>query len=322
MNQQKTTTSSYSGIFMLTLCSFIWGTAFIAQSLGGQIMGPMTFNGSRSILASLFLLPAIFLFDRLNGRRCGFWGTDDPTQRKKLWRGGIICGLVLTIDSLFQQTGMMYTSVGKGGFITSLYIVIVPLLARFIFGRRVNIFQGIGVLIACIGMYFICLNESFSINKGDLFILGSAFFFAVHILSVEHFAPGVDGVRLSFFQFSTCAAINLVLMFIFEQPTVLQLQQALLPVCYAGIMSSGIAYTLQIVGQKRVNVVLATILLSLESVFALLSGWLFLHQVLSGKEIFGCVLVFAAIMLAQLPPSLVGIRETEHIEAKKVEHAQ
>lgn len=305
MNEKQTTTSS--GIFMLTLCSFIWGTAFIAQSLGGQIMGPMTFNGSRSILATLFLLPAIFIFDRINGRRGGFWGTDDPAERKKLWYGGIICGIVLTIDSLFQQTGMMYTSVGKGGFITSLYIVIVPLLGRFVFGRTVNILQWVSVAVASVGMYFICLNESFSINKGDMFILGSAFFFAVHILSVEHFAHGVDGVRLSFFQFATCASLNLVLMFIFEQPTVMQVEQALLPICYAGIMSSGIAYTLQIVGQKRVNVVLATILLSLESVFAVLSGWLFLHQQLTMREIFGCLLVFAAIMLAQLPPQLLGI---------------
>lgn len=306
MNEQQTTTTS--GIFMLTLCSFIWGTAFIAQSLGGQIMGPMTFNGSRSILATLFLLPAIFIFDRVNGRKDGFWGTADPAERKKLWHGGIICGLVLTIDSLFQQTGMMYTSVGKGGFITSLYIVIVPLLGRFIFGRTVNILQWISVLIACIGMYFICLNESFSINKGDMFILGSAFFFAVHILSVEHFAHGVDGVRLSFFQFATCAVTNLILMFIFEQPTIPQVEQAFLPICYAGIMSSGIAYTLQIVGQARVNVVLATILLSLESVFAVLSGWLFLQQLLTMREIFGCLLVFAAIMLAQIPPQLLGIK--------------
>lgn len=309
MNEQPTTTtSSGSGIFMLTLCSFIWGTAFIAQSLGGQIMGPMTFNGSRSILATLFLLPAIFIFDHFNGKKCSFWGTKDPAERKKLWRGGIICGLVLTIDSLFQQTGMMYTSVGKGGFITSLYIIIVPLLGRFVFGRTVNILQWISVAVASVGMYFICLNESFSINKGDMFILGSAFFFAMHILSVEHFAQGVDGVRLSFFQFATCTVVNFILMFIFEKPTLQQVELALLPICYAGIMSSGIAYTLQIIGQTRVNVVLATILLSLESVFAVLSGWLILNQILTMREIFGCLLVFAAIMLAQLPPQLLGIK--------------
>lgn len=305
----NTTKSSYSGIFMLTTCSFIWGTAFIAQSLGGQIMGPMTFNGSRSILATLFLLPLIFFFDKLTGKPVSFWGSDDPQERKKLVRGGIICGLVLTIDSLFQQTGMMYTTVGKGGFITSLYIVIVPLLGRFFFGSRVNILQWISVAVACVGMYFICLNETFTVNKGDMFILGSAFFFALHILSVEQFARGVDGVRLSFFQFATCAVANLIMMFIFEEPTWQQVDLALLPILYAGIMSSGIAYTLQIIGQKNVNVVLATILLSLESVFAVLSGWLFLNQLLTMREIFGCVLVFAAIMLAQIPPKYFGVKE-------------
>ncbi len=308
MKEVTTNTSSGSGIFMLTLCSFIWGTAFIAQSLGGKIMGPLTFNGSRSILATIFLFVLIFALDKYNGKKCSFWGCEAPAEKRKLLRGGIICGLVLTIDSLFQQTGMMYTTVGKGGFITSLYIVIVPLLGRFVFSRTVNILQWISVVIAFIGMYFICLNESFSINKGDLFILGSAFFFAVHILSVEHFAGGVDGVRLSFFQFATCAVVNFVLMFIFEEPTMEQVDMALLPVLYAGVMSSGIAYTLQIIGQKKVNVVLATILLSLESVFAVLSGWLFLNQLLTVREIFGCCLVFAAIILAQIPPHMLGIK--------------
>lgn len=308
MKEVTTNTSSGSGIFMLTLCSFIWGTAFIAQSLGGKIMGPLTFNGSRSILATIFLFVLIFALDKYNGKKCSFWGCEAPAEKRKLLRGGIICGLVLTIDSLFQQTGMMYTTVGKGGFITSLYIVIVPLLGRFVFSRTVNILQWISVVIAFIGMYFICLNESFSINKGDLFILGSAFFFAVHILSVEHFASGVDGVRLSFFQFATCAVVNFVLMFIFEEPTMEQVDMALLPILYAGVMSSGIAYTLQIIGQKKVNVVLATILLSLESVFAVLSGWLFLNQLLTVREIFGCCLVFAAIILAQIPPHMLGIK--------------
>lgn len=308
MKEVTTNTSSGSGIFMLTLCSFIWGTAFIAQSLGGKIMGPLTFNGSRSILATIFLFVLIFALDKYNGKKCSFWGCEAPAEKRKLLRGGIICGLVLTIDSLFQQTGMMYTTVGKGGFITSLYIVIVPLLGRFVFSRTVNILQWISVVIAFIGMYFICLNESFSINKGDLFILGSAFFFAVHILSVEHFASGVDGVRLSFFQFATCTVVNFVLMFIFEEPTMEQVDMALLPILYAGVMSSGIAYTLQIIGQKKVNVVLATILLSLESVFAVLSGWLFLNQLLTVREIFGCCLVFTAIILAQIPPHMLGIK--------------
>ena len=293
-----------SGIIMLTLCALIWGTAFIAQSVGAQYVGPLTFNLSRSILATLFLIPCIFIFDALAGKKLSIWGTENLEERKRLLRGGLICGLILTIDSLFQQIGMSYTTVGKGGFITSLYIVIVPVLGRFFFGRTVYLQQWISVLLASIGMYFICLSGVVTVNTGDLFILASAFCFAIHILSVEYFAQDVDGVRFSFLQFFSCTLANGILVLIFEEPTLAQLELALMPILYAGIMSSGIAYTLQILGQTRVNAVLSSMLLSLESVFAVLSGWLVLNQVLTLRELFGCCLVFAAIILAQLPPKL------------------
>ena len=292
-----------SGIIMLTLCALIWGTAFIAQSVGAQYMGPFTFNFSRSILATLFLFPCIFIFDALAGKSLSLWGTQDPAVRRHLLRGGIICGLVLTVDSLFQQLGMAYTTVGKGGFITSLYIVIVPVLGRCFFGRTVHLQQWMSVFLASVGMYFICLSGVVSVNKGDLFILASAFCFAIHILSVEYFAQNADGVRFSFLQFLACTLANGILMFIFEEPSWKQVDQALLPVLYAGIMSSGIAYTLQILGQSKVNAVLSSMLLSLESVFAVLSGWLILNQLLTLRELFGCCLVFAAIILAQIPPA-------------------
>ena len=293
--------SNFSGVFMLTLCSLIWGTAFIAQSVGAEFLEPLSFNCARSILATIFLFPCFLIFDKLAGKSVSLWGTEDKAARKKLLRGGIICGLALTVASLFQQLGMTYTTVGKGGFITSLYIVIVPILGMLAFKTKVNILQWISVVIATVGMYFICINEAFTINKGDMYILICAFCFSIHILCVENVIQGLDGVRLSFIQFATCSVVNGILMFIFESPSWENLSLAWEAVAYAGIMSSGVAYTLQIVGQKYVSSVLASMLMSLESVFAMLSGWLLLGQVLSSRELLGCALVFAAIILAQLP---------------------
>ena len=293
--------SNFSGVFMLTLCSLIWGTAFIAQSVGAEFLEPLSFNCARSILATIFLFPCFLIFDKLAGKSVSLWGTEDKAARKKLLRGGIICGLALTVASLFQQLGMTYTTVGKGGFITSLYIVIVPILGMLAFKTKVNILQWISVVIATVGMYFICINETFTINKGDMYILICAFCFSIHILCVENVIQGLDGVRLSFIQFATCSVVNGILMFIFESPSWENLSLAWEAVAYAGIMSSGVAYTLQIVGQKYVSSVLASMLMSLESVFAMLSGWLLLGQVLSSRELWGCALVFTAIILAQLP---------------------
>ena len=300
---------NFSGVLMLTLCSLIWGTAFIAQSVGAEYLEPLTFNCARSVLATIFLLPCFLFFDKLAGKKLSLWGTEDKAARKKLLRGGIICGLALTVASLFQQIGMAYTTVGKGGFITSLYIVIVPILGSLAFKSRVNVLQWISVLIATVGMYFICINEAFTINKGDMYILACAFCFSIHILCIESVIQGLDGVRLSFIQFAVCTIANGILMFIFESPSWENLSLAWGAVAYAGIMSSGVAYTLQIVGQKHVSSVLASMLMSLESVFAMLSGWLLLNQVLTMREFWGCALVFAAIILAQLPPRMFGMRE-------------
>lgn len=292
---------NFSGVFMLTLCSLIWGTAFIAQSVGAEFLEPLSFNCARSVLAMVFLFPCFLIFDKLAGKPMSLWGTEDKATRKKLLRGGIICGLALTVASLFQQLGMAYTTVGKAGFITSLYIVIVPILGSLVFKSKVNILQWFSVLIATIGMYFICINETFTINQGDMYILVCAFCFSIHILCIESVIQGLDGVRLSFIQFATCSIVNGILMLIFESPSWENLSLAWEAVAYAGIMSSGVAYTLQVVGQKYVSSVLASMLMSLESVFAMLSGWLLLGQALSSRELWGCGLVFAAIILAQLP---------------------
>lgn len=298
---------SLSGIFMLTLCAFIWGTAFIAQSLGGEYAEPLTFNCARSVLATIFLSGCCLLFDKMKGKRPTLLGSDDPLYKKRLIKGGITCGLFLSLACFFQQVGIMYTTVGKSGFITALYIVLVPVLSYIVYRRSVTLLQGVSVAIASVGMYFICINEGFSINKGDLYTLICAFCFAAQIICVENIIKNLDGVRLSLIQFTTCTVVNGVLMFIFETPSLTSIIAGWAPVAYAGIMSSGVAYTLQIVGQKHVSSVVACMIMSLESAFALVSGWLILGQAMSTREIFGCCLVFAAIMLAQLPDEMLGL---------------
>ncbi len=305
MNEQPAARSNMRGIFMLTACAFIWGTAFIAQSLGSEFAEPLTFNCVRSFLATVFLLIFCFCFDAIAKRPFSICGSDNPIYRERLLKGGVLCGIFLSLASFFQQLGIMYTTVGKSGFITALYIVLVPLLSFVVFRRAVTLLQSVSVAIAAAGMYFICINEGFSINKGDLYTLVCAFCFAAQIICVDKIISNLDGVRLSLIQFAACTVINGTLMFIFESPSLNSLLQGWAPVAYAGIMSSGVAYTLQIAGQKHCSPVLACMLMSLESAFALLSGWLLLGQNMSEREIFGCVLIFAAIMLAQIPESIL-----------------
>ena len=305
MDNSSANKNSLSGMLMLTLCAFIWGTAFIAQSVGGEYAEPLTFNCARSFLATIFLFLCCLLFDKLAGKPFYVLGTDEPLRRDRTIKGGIICGIALTLASFMQQLGIMYTTVGKSGFITALYIVLVPFLSYAIYRTRITLVQCISVGIAAVGMYFICINEGFSINKGDFYTLVCAFCFAAQIIAVDKVIANLDGVRLSLVQFATCTILNGVLMLIFESPSLSNVLLGWLPIAYAGIMSSGVAYTLQIVGQKHCNPVLACMIMSLESAFALLSGWLLLGQAMSSREIFGCVLVFAAIMLAQIPTEML-----------------
>lgn len=298
-------TNQPAGIFMLTLCAFIWGTAFIAQSVGGQYVEPLTFNWARSVLATIFLLGCCILFDKYNGKKFTLWGSDDPIYKDRLIKGGIVCGIALSVATYMQQLGIMYTTVGKSGFITALYIVLVPLLSFIFLRRSVTLLQGISVAVAAIGMYFICITEDFSINKGDLYTLVCAFCFAGQIICIENIIKNLDGVRLSLIQFMTCTVFNGALMLLFESPSMGALSQCWVAVAYAGVMSSGVAYTLQILGQKHVSSLVACMIMSLESAFALLSGWLLLGQAMSMREIFGCGLVFAAIMLAQVPEEML-----------------
>lgn len=282
--------------FMLLLTAVIWGVAFVAQSVGMDYIGPFTFNSIRSLIGGFVLIPCIFLLNRGKAEKV----QASPNERKMLLIGGICCGVALAVASSLQQMGIQYTSVGKAGFITALYIVIVPLLGLF-FKKRVSILVWIAVAIAVGGMYLLCTTEDFSIGKGDLLVMACALCFSIHILIIDYFSPKVDGVKMSCVQFLVCGFLCAVPMLLIEHPSMEQILAAWMPLLYAGVFSCGVGYTLQIVGQRHIDPTIASLILSLESVISVLAGWAILKQQLSVRELFGCVLVFCAIILAQLP---------------------
>jgi drug/metabolite transporter (DMT)-like permease len=229
-------------------------------------------------------------------------GRNDSTSqdKKTVLIGGVCCGIALFLASNLQQVGIQYTSVGKAGFITAMYIVLVPVLGIFL-GKRAGLKVWISVALAVAGLYLLCITEGFSIGKGDILVLLCAFGFSAHILVIDYFSPKADGVRLSCIQFLVCGILSGICMFVTEKPDLSAILQAWMPILYAGVMSCGVAYTLQIIGQKDMDPTIASLILSLESVVSVLSGWALLGQKLSARELFGCVLMFAAIILAQLP---------------------
>ncbi len=288
-NQMKKMKSN----LLLACAAFIWGIAFVAQSVSMDHIGPWTFTCIRNFIAAGTLFLLMPLLDKVTGYQKG------STNKKTMMIGGICCGIALAVASMFQQTGIIYTSVGKAGFLTALYTVIVPILSLFL-GKRSkwNVYVAVGISI--VGMYFLCVNEDFSIAYGDFLVLICALLFAIHILVVDHFVEKVDGIRLSCIQFLTSGIVCLVPMLIFEKPNMTNILQASIPILYAGILSSGAGYTLQIVGQKDADPSIAGMILSLESVFAALAGAVLLHEILSMKELIGCILVFFAIIFSQI----------------------
>ena len=280
---------------LLVLTALIWGCAFVAQSVGMDYVGPFTFNMARFLIGAIVLLPVIWFMDRQRKT-----GAEKGAGQKTLIIGGICCGIALAVASTLQQWGILFTTVGKAGFITAMYIVIVPLLGIFI-GKKVRPLIIGCVAIAVVGFYFLCMTESLRLGLGDFLVLLCAIAFSIHILVIDHFSPKVDGVKMSAIQFLTAAIISAVPTLLWEQPVLTEILQAWQPVLYAGVMSCGVAYTLQIIAQKNADPTVASLLLSLESVFSVLAGWVLLGQGLSLKELFGCVLIFCAIILAQLP---------------------
>ena len=294
--------------FFLFLTAMIWGAAFVAQSVSMDYIGPFTFICLRSVIGGLFLIPVIIVLDGIRKKSQNESANvvssentlhniemdieKEEKQRlswknKQLIEGGIVCGILLFFANCFQQTGIQYTTVGKAGFITTFYIIIVPLIGLF-FKKYCGILTWIGVVIALAGLYFLCITQKLTIQRGDA-------------LAIDHYNPFVDGVKMSCIQFLTGGVLGAVFMFLFENPSVAMILSAAGPILYTGIMSTGVGYTLQIVGQKGLNPTVAALILSLESVFSALSGYVFLHQVLTTRELIGCVLMFIAIVLAQLP---------------------
>ena len=287
-------TSKTKGNLLLLCTSLIWGCAFVAQSVAMDDVGAWTFTCLRNLIAAIALLPMLQYTNRKHVRE----GKVVVQDKKALLKGGFSCGMILAVATMFQQRGIIYTSVGKTGFITALYIVIVPLL-QLCMGKRFKTSLWVAVTTAIIGFYFLSMsgNEA-GIQKGDLLVLVSSFLFAVHILIIDASVTKVSPVQISFLQFAIAGLVCVIPMFIFEDPSWMNIKKAMGPLLYAGVISSGVGYTLQVMGQKDADPSMASMILSLESVFSVIAGYVFLHQELSARELLGCVLVFVAIMIA------------------------
>lgn len=303
-----------SGEMLLLLTAVIWGGAFVAQSLGGDSLGALSFNAVRCLIGSLALLPVIAWSDRKRG-------TGRPRGREKrlLWLGGVLCGLCLTLAMNLQQVAIAWTdaagraNVGKVGFLTAMYIVLVPIFGLFL-KKRVGANVYAGILLALVGMYLLCVKEEtgFALGGGDGYALLSALMFALQIITVDRFAPRVDNIRLSALQFLVCGVLSGVLAACTEAQSAQAYRDAALPVLYTGILSSGVGYTLQIIGQRRCRPQLASLLMSMESVFSVVFGFLILNQRMTGRELLGCALMLAAVCLAQWKPGGKGKTNEAH----------
>lgn len=285
------------GSLYLLVGTFIWGTAFVAQSVGMDYIGPFTFQAVRSFIAVVALIPVIFLMDRTKKEGKG---SATSWRSPGLWKTGLFCGIALFVASGLQQMGLVYTDPGKAGFITAMYIVLVPVLGLFL-GQKCGITVWISVALAVIGLYLLsCLGVS-SVNIGDLLLMGCALAFAVQITLVDRLGQALDGLRLNCIQFLVNAVISTVVMLLTETPVWENILACAVPLLYTGVLSSGVAYSLQILGQQRLAPAPASLIMSLESVFAVLAGWLLLDQVLRPVELLGCALVFCGVILSQWP---------------------
>jgi drug/metabolite transporter (DMT)-like permease len=301
-----------TGASILLTTAIIWGIAFVAQSEGTRFMGPFSFNSIRFMLGGVFLIPVIKIKDTLRKSKSKEktekdWDKEntsfllsEKSNKRALIIGGLSCGIILAIANSFQQFGIMSTSVGKSGFITTLYIILVPIIGIFL-KKKPPVIVWISAFLAMIGLYLLCINENSALNRGDIYLMICAVLFSCHILVIDYFSPKVDGIKLSCFQFFVSGFMCMIMSLIFETVTWAQVMDCMVPILYTGIMSCGVAYTCQIVGQKYMEPAVASLILSLESVVSVLAGWLILGQVLSVKEMVGCGIVFVAVILAQLP---------------------
>ncbi len=287
--------NALKGSLFLLLGAFIWGTAFVAQSIGSNDLNALSFNCIRNFIGVIALLPVMGW--KLHSSKKSI----KEVFTKKLLLGGLICGIALCVASNFQQMGIEQSTVGKSAFITALYIVLVPLMGLF-FKKKVPAKVWLGVILATIGLYLLCMkNEALVLSTGDIYLLLCAFFFTIQITAIDYFAPNMDGVALSIVEFFVTGVLSGIGMLFTEVPSWSQISAAAIPLLYTGILSSGVAYTFQIIGQQHLSASVASLIMSLESVFATLAGWLILKEVLSTQELIGCSLVFASVILSQIP---------------------
>lgn len=296
------------GNILLFITAFIWGCAFVAQRTGMEYIGPLTFNGIRSFVGGFTLLIYLFIRSRLQKNKKIDQNSDkakNPPSKKFTFFCGLVCGICLFAGTTLQQMGMVYTTAGKAGFITALYIILVPMLGIFL-GKKIRPVVWLGVLLALAGLYLLCVGEDFTVNKGDMLVLLCSFAFTIHITFVDKVSQRIDGVVISCIQLFICGLISVPGMLLFEVIDWNLIMQCSIPILYAGVLSCGVAYTLQIVAQKYTEPTVASMIMSLESVFALLSGMIILKESIAPHEILGCIVMFAAIILAQLPEKKRG----------------
>ena len=286
------------GNCFLILAAFIWGTAFVGQRIGMDKIEPITFGAARMTLSAI-MVGIIAIILKYKNKPVS---VEDACKRRKTnIIGGICCGIFLTAGSLLQQTGMVYTSAGKAGFITAMYILFVPVISFFIFRKKISIRVWGAVILGLVGIYLLCVKEGFTITKGDLLVFACALMFSGHILCCDHFAAHGDPVTISAIQFVTSAVISFILALITESPSMDKVISAIVPILYCGILSGGVGFTLQIVAQKHTEPTVASLLMSLESVFAVIAGMIILNEKMTLEETLGCIIVFIAIIIVQLP---------------------
>ncbi len=291
---------------LLLLTAFIWGTSFVAQKSGMDYIEPFTYNGIRTFIGGLVLIPVIYWFSKMNGGGDKDLNEDSSAKggyadTKIAVIGGICCGLALFVASSLQQFGINYTTTGKAGFITTLYVVLVPIFSIFL-RKKVRPIIWLCVAMGAMGLYLLCMtDDSFRLQYGDALVLLCAFAFTVHILVIDYFSPKADGVKISCIQFLVAGGIGIICMFIFESPNISAIIDCAVPLLYSGVLSCGVAYTLQVVAQKNADPTAASLILSLESVFAALAGAALLGERMAGREILGCLIIFAAVIIDQLP---------------------
>jgi drug/metabolite transporter (DMT)-like permease len=290
---------------LLLVAAMIWGFAFVAQRVGMDYLGPYSFNGIRFALGALSLLPVLFFF-RTNRSAAG----RDDKGKKQSWQVGMLAGLILFIGASLQQIGMLYTTAGKAAFVTCLYIILVPIAGIFL-KQRVSSGTWIGSILVVTGLYMLCVKEGFSISYGDFLEVIGACFWTAHILFIDHFAQQIDTLELAFFQFITCAILSLGTAFIVETITFAAVLGAIIPLLYGGLCSVGIAYTLQIVGQKQAEPAHAAIILSMETVFAAVGGYWILGEHLTKIEFLGCIFMMSGMLLSQLKNTQSGTETSQ-----------